>query len=169
MMGGSSGVYYGNRSLTEDEKYGDEVFFSFTPEDIEGDNMPTVDDLILNIPDGGFYRVLSSSDIEISTQRLAISGSGGGAGGEGGGVRRWELFWAQGKPSRARTSGSRYQGYPPKISSAHSPERATFTWDRTSPQNSSKDESTSAIPGRSLASVAGYRASASSCGCRTVR
>ena len=86
MMGGSSGVYYGNRSLTEDEKYGDEVFFSFTPEDIEGDNMPTVDDLILNIPDGGFYRVLSSSDIEISTQRIAISGSGGGAGGGGGGV-----------------------------------------------------------------------------------
>ena len=87
MMGGSSGIYYGNRSLTEDEKYGDEVFFSFTPEQIEGDNMPTVDDLILNIPDGGFYRVLSSGDIEISTQRLAISGSGGGGGtGGGGGV-----------------------------------------------------------------------------------
>ena len=30
MMGGSSGVFYGNRTLTEDEKYGDEVFFAFT-------------------------------------------------------------------------------------------------------------------------------------------
>ena len=29
MMGGSSGVYYGERPLTEDEKYGDEVFFTF--------------------------------------------------------------------------------------------------------------------------------------------
>lgn len=85
MMGGSSGVFYGNRTLTEDEKYGDEVFFAFTPEEIDGDNMPGVDDLILNIPDGGFYRVLSVDEVEIQTQRLAISGTGGGGSGSGGG------------------------------------------------------------------------------------
>ena len=59
MMGGSSGVFYGTRELTDDEKYGDEVFFIFLPEHIDGNTMPTVDDLILNIPDGGFYRVWS--------------------------------------------------------------------------------------------------------------
>jgi hypothetical protein len=84
MMGGSSGVYYGERTLSDDELYGDEVFFTFLPEHIDGDNLPAVDDLILNIPDGGFYRVLDFNDVEISTQRIAISGGGGG-GGTGGG------------------------------------------------------------------------------------
>ena len=83
MMGGSSGVYYGKRTLSDDELYGDEVFFTFLPEHIDGDNLPAVDDLILNIPDGGFYRVLDFNDVEISTQRIAISGGGGG--GTGGG------------------------------------------------------------------------------------
>ena len=40
---------------------------------------------------------------------------------------RTDAFWDHGKPPNARTSGSRYHGYPPKISSAHSPESATFT------------------------------------------
>ena len=81
MMGGSSGVFYGTRELTDDEKYGDEVFFTFLPEHIDGNTMPTVDDLILNIPDGGFYRVLESDETIIQAQRLAISGGGGGTGG----------------------------------------------------------------------------------------
>ena len=80
MMGGSSGVYYGTRQLTDDEKYGDQVFFSFTPEEIDGGAIPAMDDLILNIPDGGFYRVLEVSNTDIQTQRLAISGGGGGNG-----------------------------------------------------------------------------------------
>lgn len=84
MMGGSSGVFYGERALTDDELYGDEVFFTFLPEHIDGDNLPAVDDLILNIPDGGFYRVLDVNEDEISTQRIAISGGGGGTGGGGG-------------------------------------------------------------------------------------
>jgi len=81
MLGGSSGVFYGERTLTDDELYGDEIFFTFLPEQIDGDNLPAVDDLILNIPDGGFYRVLDVSEDEISTQRIAISGGGGGTGG----------------------------------------------------------------------------------------
>lgn len=80
MMGGSSGVFYGSRQLTDDEKYGDEAFFSFTPEEIDGNAIPAMDDLILNIPDGGFYRVLQVSNTDIQTQRLVIAGGGGGNG-----------------------------------------------------------------------------------------
>lgn len=84
-MGGTSGVYYGKRHLTDDEKYGNDVLFKFYPSDIDGTNLPTVDDLILNIPDGGFYRVLDSSPALIETQRLMIAGGGGGGGGTAGG------------------------------------------------------------------------------------
>ena len=82
--GGNSGIFYGNRQLTDDEKYGEEVFFSFTPEEIDGNSIPAIDDLILNIPDGGFYRVLGVSNQDIQTQRLVIAG-GGGSGGSGSG------------------------------------------------------------------------------------
>ena len=86
MMGGSSGVYYGSRQLTDDEKYGDQVFFSFTPEEIDGSALPAIDDLILNIPDGGFYRVLQVNNTDIQTQRLVIAGGGGGGSGGSGGI-----------------------------------------------------------------------------------
>ena len=68
--------------LTDEEKYGEQVIFSFLPTDIDGDELPAEDDLILTISDGGFYRVLKVNDIDIQTQRIAISGggSGGGAG-----------------------------------------------------------------------------------------
>lgn len=85
MMGGSSGVYYGTRQLTDDEKYGDQVFFSFIPTEIDGGVIPAKDDLILNIPDGGFYRVLEVTNTDIQTQRLAISGGGGNGNGNGNG------------------------------------------------------------------------------------
>jgi len=84
LMGGSSGIYYGQRQLTDDEKYGDDPFLDFTPEDIDGEVIPSIDDLILNIPDGGFYRVLESNETIIETQRLAMAGGGGGTGGGGG-------------------------------------------------------------------------------------
>jgi hypothetical protein len=41
--------------------------------------------LILNEPDGGFYRIIESSDSQIIGKRIAVSGSGGGGGGGGGG------------------------------------------------------------------------------------
>lgn len=81
MMGGSSGVFYGTKILTDEEKFGDQVIFSFLHDDIDGDELPAPDDLILNIPDGGFYRVLEVSDVDIQAQRIAISGGGGGTGG----------------------------------------------------------------------------------------
>ena len=80
-MGGSSGVYYGRRPISDDEKYGDEVLFTFLTSQIDGDQIPNDDDLILNIPDGGFYRVLNTEEDQIFTQRLAISGGGGTSGG----------------------------------------------------------------------------------------
>ena len=84
MMGGSSGVFYGTKVLTDEEKFGDQVIFSFLPEDIDGDELPASDDLILNMPDGGFYRVLEVNNVDIQTQRIAISGGGGGGTGPSG-------------------------------------------------------------------------------------
>ena len=84
MMGGSSGVFYGTKILTDEEKFGDQVIFSFLHDDIDGDELPAPDDLILNMPDGGFYRVLEVNDVDIQAQRIAISGGGGG--GTGGGT-----------------------------------------------------------------------------------
>lgn len=81
MMGGSSGVYYANKNLTDEEKWGDQVIFSFLHSDIDGNNLPAVDDLILNIPDGGFYRTLNVTNTDIQAQRIAISGGSSGGGG----------------------------------------------------------------------------------------
>ena len=83
-MGGTTGIYYGMRELTDDEKFGDQSLFIFTPEEIEGSSIPVTNDLILNIPDGGFYRVKDSDAYEIETERLAIAGGGGSGGGGGG-------------------------------------------------------------------------------------
>ena len=77
-MGGTSGIYYGQKQLTDEEKYGNDVLFTFYPEEIDSDDVPVKDDLILNIPDGGFYRVLESTNLEISVQRLMIAGTGTG-------------------------------------------------------------------------------------------
>ena len=86
-MGGNSGIYYGNRIITEEEEGSELTSFIFTPEDIEGDQIPSIDDLILNLYDGGFYRVMGVSEdgSEITGERLAVAGSGGG-GGTGPGV-----------------------------------------------------------------------------------
>ena len=81
MMGGSSGIFYGQKTLTEEEKYGDQVIFSFLPSEIDGEEIPQENDLILNIPDGGFYRVLEVSNVDIQAQRIAVSGGGGGGSG----------------------------------------------------------------------------------------
>lgn len=82
MVGGSSSIFYGNRPMTDDEKYGNNPYFVFAyPDHIEGENIPAVDSLILNLPDGGFYRVLSVEGNSISVQRLAMAGGGGSASG----------------------------------------------------------------------------------------
>lgn len=85
-MGGNSGIYYGNREISEEEA--ELTALTFYTYDIEGDMVPNKDDLILNIPDGCFYRVnnvlqISDADYEIYTEKLTIAGSGGGGGGGG--------------------------------------------------------------------------------------
>lgn len=90
-MGGNSGVYYGNRIPAEGEEDSENITFqfSFTAE-IEGSNAPNVDDLILNIPDGCFYRVVAVNiDADtVTANKLTIAGSGGGGGGGGTTVSR---------------------------------------------------------------------------------
>ena len=85
-MGGNSGIYYGNREISEEEV--ELTAITFYPYDLESDMTPNADDLILNIPDGCFYRVINvlqigDNDYEIYTERLTIAGSGGGGGGGG--------------------------------------------------------------------------------------
>ena len=79
-MGGASGVYYGKRPFSDDEIYGDDILFKFDPSHIDGTTLPAIDDLIINIPDGGLYRVLDVSPSAIDVQRLMIAGGGGGGG-----------------------------------------------------------------------------------------
>lgn len=101
-MGGTSGVYYGRRQLTDDERYGNDVLFNFYPDDIDSTTIPTIDDLILNIPDGGFYRVLDSSPAVIETQRLMIAGGGGGTGnGPGGNEGTLKIDYVSSSPQYA--------------------------------------------------------------------
>lgn len=87
-MGGNSSIYYGTRKMSEDEIYGDDTDFDFLGyiKDLdENDLHPHVDDLILNEPDGGFYRVIESTPEKIIGKRIAVSGTGSGGGGTGGG------------------------------------------------------------------------------------
>jgi hypothetical protein len=72
-MGGNTGIYYGNADFEGLE--GPEFFFKF--DDIEGENLPNINDLIIN-SDGCFYKVLEKQESEFKTERITIAGSGGG-------------------------------------------------------------------------------------------
>ena len=102
-MCGYNGIYYGKKGIdypTDGTEPIKEVDFIFSAEEfeseIEGINLPEVDDLILNIgtdekPDGCFYRVEAIDEDEITlattlhTVRLTLQGTGGGGGGTGSG------------------------------------------------------------------------------------
>lgn len=82
--GGTSGIHYANKVFDKELEVENFIFSLF---DIEGNEdgstnltIPKINDLILNIPDGSFYRVLevNSIDDEIICSRLTIAGSGGG-------------------------------------------------------------------------------------------
>lgn len=87
-MGGSSGIYFGVRQITEEEQTASRIVFMVSDDatisQIEGSDMPNVDDLVLNAPDGCFYRV---TDIlgpdSFEGTRLTVAGSGGGSGPSG--------------------------------------------------------------------------------------
>ena len=93
-MGGNSGIYFG--SMPEDENADtDKVDFNFLHDQIEGDQKPNENDLILNIPDGCFYRVVGFGyddyDNEVvRTKKLTIAGGGGG-GSTGPGISRFMI------------------------------------------------------------------------------
>ena len=79
--GSNSGIFFANKTLTDDEKLDTEVVFS--KDEIEGKEYPEVDDLILNAGDGCFYRVMSSNKVTASVvgSRLTVAGNGTGGGG----------------------------------------------------------------------------------------
>jgi hypothetical protein len=87
-FGGSTGIHYANRTFTEDEIAADLYVFSILDGHIdqEGEELPEIDDLILNVKDGSFYRVTRRDETELTVEatKLTISGSGGGSGGGGG-------------------------------------------------------------------------------------
>ena len=74
---GNSGIYYANKSLTNDEKLETEIIFRI--DEIEGGIYPVKDDLIVNVPEGSFYRVIEPSPhfSSVTAERLTISGGGG--------------------------------------------------------------------------------------------
>jgi hypothetical protein len=80
-MGGNSGIYYANRVWEETPEAG-QIEFYFFIDDIENQEVPNIDDLILNIPDGSFFRVVElqydSTPMKIKTNRLTLAGGGGG-------------------------------------------------------------------------------------------
>lgn len=87
-MGGNSGIYYGLRTPEEGESDSEDVLFPFAYDsEIEGNQIPNVNDLILNTPDGCFYRVQSKDDTSrvLIAEKLTIAGSGGSGGTGGGG------------------------------------------------------------------------------------
>jgi len=75
---GNSGIYYANKSLTTDEKL--ETTIIFPIDTIEGSDYPQTDDLIINVSEGSFYRVIEPSPLtsSVTANRLTISGGGGG-------------------------------------------------------------------------------------------
>ena len=86
-MCANSGIFYGCKEVeyvNDGNKPNPSV--SFFEEELEGEDRPEVDDLILNIgteayPDGCFYRVNSVEDGVYNTTRLTLQGTGGGGGG----------------------------------------------------------------------------------------
>jgi len=79
--GGNSGIYYANKSLSEDEKLDSSIVFPIDL--IEGDEYPQKDDLIINVPEGSFYRVTNPSPLtsSVTALRLTIAGGGGSSSG----------------------------------------------------------------------------------------
>ena len=107
-FGGNNGIFYGRKKFTETQIENKEYWFIYENGDLEDnrDDVPQVDDLILNI-DGCFYRVVNvySDHLDIETtdsegnttieqteelytiiecKKLTIAGSGTGGGGGGG-------------------------------------------------------------------------------------
>ena len=87
MGGGNSGIYYASKGFTDSSDV------SFSLADIEGDELPNVNDLIINYKSSnelrdGFYKVITVDVINnvVETTYLPVGGGGtGGSGSAGGG------------------------------------------------------------------------------------
>jgi hypothetical protein len=85
-MCATSGFFYGIKEIEYDNSGvtpNPNVLFYL--DEIEGEDIPEVDDLILN-KDGCFYRVKAVAEDGLETLRLTLQGTGGGTGGGGGGT-----------------------------------------------------------------------------------
>jgi hypothetical protein len=99
-MGGNSGIYYGQMEMTETPPE-NQTEFEFSIYDIQGNDetdrivIPNINDLILNIPDGCFYRVINLDgegvDTVIITNKLTVTGSGGSESGPSEDVGSYKL------------------------------------------------------------------------------
>lgn len=86
--------FYGNKDVGWDNSGAippKDQIFSIDKKEIEGNDIPEKNDLILNT-DGCFYKVISVNDaLEITTTRLTLQGSGGGGGGSAGGSSQYNI------------------------------------------------------------------------------
>lgn len=86
-MCATSGFFYGTKEIEPDNS-GNEIspYVEFYFNEIEGEDIPEVDDLILNV-DGCFYRIqgVDKESEVLETKRLTLQGTGTGGGGSGGG------------------------------------------------------------------------------------
>ena len=86
MGGGNSGIYYASKNFT------DSADLTFSINDIEGKDLPSVNDLIINYKSGnesrdGFYKVVSVNESTgiVETEYLPVGGGGSGGGSSSGG------------------------------------------------------------------------------------
>ena len=76
---GNSSIYYGTRKpLESDTEEGSQIIFKLG-DDLEGVVLPGKNDLILNAPNGSFYRVVEViNSTSVEAIKLTVSGGGGG-------------------------------------------------------------------------------------------
>lgn len=81
LMGYDTGIFYGTKEIPKNlTGTPADPNVSFYTNEIKGDRLPLVDDLILNI-DGCFYQVTDVIDeYSVMTKRLTLQGTGGGGG-----------------------------------------------------------------------------------------
>lgn len=73
-----SGVIIGSRQISIEEESQESIEFQTI--DLNIDFLPSVDAIILNVPDGCFYRVTSIGANSVVATRLTVAGGGGGGG-----------------------------------------------------------------------------------------